>query len=345
MWLHGRELSPMASVSIGSVSARRHLVDVPFALGLDVSSDGRWARVGMTLIELDTARTHDLAALLEVGDACDVPTAVGAFRSTSGRFRPDGRRFFYQCQQIDGRTRLSAHGWELDLDSFVARPIDGDCSLATYTPASELVVREHACPGDVSLEVGIRLELDDGTIITLPPGSRPFSRQYSLRVSPDEPRVLRWIGPTEERVLVEDLEDGVIIRMGDKALIVTESRRIEVSIEGELRVTPLGCSDHEIHRADGLRIVHCARDGRTSVIAADTEMDRGIPALDDVTPIVMHSFERDSDWAIVRQIRTGSPLRTYLVDTDSLEVGVLPAGDAELGELRDIAFRHAASSF
>ncbi|MBN8609210.1 MAG: hypothetical protein J0L92_01400 [Deltaproteobacteria bacterium] len=344
MWLHSRDLSPIASVSVGSVSSMRHLVDVPSSIHLDVSSDGRWARVGMTLIELDTGTTHDLGAIFDVGDACDVPSSIGAFLASAGTaFRPDARRIVYGCQQIDGRTRTSSRAWELDLESFVARPIDGDCSVARYTPASELLVRDHACPGDLDLEVGSRLELDDGTTLPLPPGSRPFSRHHSLRVSPDAPHILRWIGPSEERVLIEDLDEGVILRMGrEGALILTPSRRIEVSIEGALRVTPLGCSDHEIHRADDLRIVHCARDRRTSIVSPDIDTDRGIPGLDDVTPIVMHSFERDSEWALVRRITGAFPIDTYLVDTESLEVEALPTEDADLGALRDIAFRHPA---
>lgn len=351
VWLHAEQLSSRATISVGPWHDRRAVADIPMSLGLQISSDGRWALAGQTLVELDSGTTHDLHAVLEVGDACEV-AATGELVSRGGRFHPDARALVYRCTRWGPEPLIAeSRAWELELDRFGARRIEGDCVSADYAPTGELHVREHRCPGREALRS--RLELADGSSVPLPPLAFPFSRERYLVVEGESRRSLRWVAPSDERVIVEDYDAAFVAPLGfgltigvrpSRALVpMSEGRWIEVSADGEVR-EPGSCAGVPFARTDGTDIIHCTDLPRMLVLDRATNTERSFPSLEGVSRLLFRGFDSESSWALaVQRAEAGARAsQLYLLDPETFEAVVLPGDDPELGPVIDASFRYPA---
>lgn len=350
VWLNAEPLSSRAVISVGPWHDRRAVADIPMSGRLEVSSDGHWALADQTLVDLDTGTTHDLHAVLDVGDSCEIPR-LGEVMSRGGRFRPDGHALVYRCTRWGpGVWITESHAWELGLDRLDPRRIEGDCVSAGYVPTGELRVREHRCPGSEALRS--RLELADGSSVPLPPLSFPFSRDRYLVIDQEAPHSLRWVGPSGERVIVEEYDPAEIVLgfgltidvRSSRALVpMAEGRWIEVAADGDVHELA-SCAGAPYARTEGKDIVRCTDVPRTLVLDRPMNTERSVPALEGVSRLLFRGFDSESAWAFgVQWGEAGRQAQQlYFLDPETLDVVSLPVDDPELGPVIDGSFRHPA---
>lgn len=280
---------------------------------------------------------------LDVGDACDIPP-LGAYVARGGFFRPDARALLYVCMTVRGAEVVRAQSWELDLESFAVRTIEGDCVTALYTAWGEVHVRQHGCPGP--LDTGAWIELEGGTRRMLPVGAHPFGPESYLLADVGSPRALRWVGPSDERVLVEDLGVGsIVIRTSERRAIVStdDGRHIEVSSGGAVREQRSCAGGVPFARGEGAEIVHCPEEPRTIVLDRTTRGERSFESLEGVDHVIVYSFDQRTHWALaMRATPSASPMERLLLDPDTMDAVVVSNADSEFGPVRDVVFRYPA---